>query len=212
MGLAAFGTTIFTVSLFHVGIVVEAAPVVIPLSLFFGGLVQLLAGLVEFKSGSTFGATAFCSYGAYWLGYALYVAVVSTDIPASELHTANGIFDLPWVVLTLYLTVAATRTTGVLLTLFSFTTITLVVVCIANFIDSLTLLRWGGGFGLAAAGTAWYASFAGLVNVTWGRHLIPTFPDPGSRIAHLAQNKGRANSITSSAGERSDSPTSERKG
>lgn len=64
------------------------------------------------------------------------------------------------------------------------------------------MLRAGGGTGLATAAIALYGSFAGVVNNTWGRHLIPTFPEPGRRLAHLARRKKRPHSVTSSAGER----------
>src|SRR5512133_2147807 len=69
LGLAAFAMTTFVLSVFNAKLVSRGAePVVLPLALFYGGIVQVLAGLWEFRAGNTFGALAFCSYGAFWLG------------------------------------------------------------------------------------------------------------------------------------------------
>lgn len=73
LGLAAFGLTTFVLSMYNAGVGVGyggATNVVVGLALFYGGFVQLLAGMWEFRTGNTFGATAFSSYGAFWLSYA----------------------------------------------------------------------------------------------------------------------------------------------
>src|SRR4051812_22970298 len=75
LGLAAFAATTFVLSLFNAKLVKDAnlEAVVLPLALFYGGLAQLLAGMWEFKKANTFGATAFASYGSFWLAFAAYV-------------------------------------------------------------------------------------------------------------------------------------------
>ncbi|MER6687476.1 acetate uptake transporter [Streptomyces olivaceoviridis] len=202
LGLAAFGTATFMLSFFYVGVDPDLTPAVFPLAFFFGGVVQLIAGAAEFRQGSTFGATAFCSYGAFWMAYALYGRFVVDTLPADEAHVATGLFILPWAVLTLYLTVATLRTTGALLALFTSATITFTLLALAQFVQSSAVTRVGGAFGFATAALAWYASFAGLVNSTWGRQLIPTMPDPGARLGHLGHKRARPVSLTSSIGER----------
>jgi len=68
LGLAAFAMTTFVLSVFNARLVSRGAePVVLPLALFYGGIVQVLAGMWEFRTGNTFGAVAFSSYGAFWL-------------------------------------------------------------------------------------------------------------------------------------------------
>ncbi|MFJ5221152.1 acetate uptake transporter [Streptomyces sp. NPDC088354] len=202
LGLAGFGTTTFMLSFFYVGVDPSLTPAVFPVALLFGGVIQLIAGWVEFRQGSTFGATAFSSYGAFWIAYAVYGMVVLPNLPPEQLHIANGLFNLPWAVLTLYLTIATLRITGVLLAAFTSATLTFTCFTVASFLQSTVLFIIAGGFGFATATIAWYASFAGLINNTWGRHLIPVFPDPGKRLAHLAHHKGRSHSLTSSVGER----------
>lgn len=202
LGLAAFGTTLFMLSFFSVGINDVLIPAVFPVAFFFGGLVQLVAGIVEFRHGGTFGATAFCSYGAFWIAFAFFGMVIRPTLPKDQLELADGLFNLPWAVLTLYLTVATLRSTGVLLALFTAATLTLTLFTIANFAHSVPVFRAGGVVGFVTAAIAWYASFAGLINSTWGRHLIPVFPDPGKRLARLGHRRPPIHSVTSSAGER----------
>src|SRR5437867_7161706 len=70
LGLGAFALTTFVLSMFNADLVSKAGePVVLSLALAYGGLAQLLAGLWEFRTGNTFGAVAFCSFGAFWLSY-----------------------------------------------------------------------------------------------------------------------------------------------
>src|SRR5215467_12475260 len=66
LGLSAFALTTFVLSTANAGLYTGASGVV-GLALFYGGLAQLVAGIMEFRTGNTFGATAFCSYGAFWL-------------------------------------------------------------------------------------------------------------------------------------------------
>ena len=68
LGLAAFALTTFVLSFTNPGIF-KAEPVVFGLALAYGGVAQVLAGMWEFKKGNTFGATAFTSYGAFWLSF-----------------------------------------------------------------------------------------------------------------------------------------------
>lgn len=103
----------------------------------------------------------------------------------------------------LVLTLAALRTTGVLLAAFVTTTINLSVLTAGAFVQSTALIRVGSVLGFLTAALGLYGAFAGLVNGTWGRHLIPTYPDPGKRLEPLARNKARPTSVTSSAGEQS---------
>ncbi|GGS32144.1 hypothetical protein GCM10010269_83070 [Streptomyces humidus] len=197
LGLAAFGTATFMLSFFHVGVDPALTRAVFPLAFFFGGVFQLIAGAAEFRQGSTFGGAAFCSYGAFWMAYALYGRFVAGTLPADQAYVATGLFILPWAVLTLYLTIATLRITGALLA-----TITFTLLSLAQFAQSDTAARVGGVFGFATAALAWYASFAGLIDSAWGRHFSPTMADPGARLEHLDHRRVRPVSLTSCIGER----------
>jgi succinate-acetate transporter protein len=189
LGLAGFAMTTFVLSVFNANLITDAklSAVVLPLALFYGGLAQLLAGMWEFRKGNTFGATAFSSFGAFWLAYAAYVKFVVPGLPASTAHQATGLFLLAWAVFTVYMTIAATRTTGAILAVFVTLSATFIVLCIAEFAESANTTKAGGWLGLVTAVCAWYASFAGVTNSTYRRAVVPVFPNIGE---HLGSGRG----------------------
>jgi uncharacterized protein len=97
LGLAAFAMTTFVLNVFNANIIGTLAlvGVVLPLALFYGGAVQLLAGMWEFRKNNTFGALAFSSYGAFWIAFAWYLRYVSPGLPAVRAHEATGLFSSP---------------------------------------------------------------------------------------------------------------------
>ena len=191
LGLAGFAATTFVLSAFNANrIDADLLPVVLPLALFYGGLLQVLAAMWEFRKGNTFGATAFGSYGAFWLSYAAYVRFGVGHLPPASAHQATGLFLLVWAVFTTYMCVAASRTTGALLAVFVLLAATYIALTVAEFDQSTTATKVGGWLGLVTAVAAWYASFAGVTNTTWKRPVIPVFPlsarraGPAAEVAH----------------------------
>ncbi|SHL43247.1 acetate uptake transporter [Actinacidiphila paucisporea] len=181
LGLAGFAATTFVLSSFNAHLIdADLLPVVLPLALFYGGLVQLLAGMWEFRKGNTFGATAFGSYGAFWLSYAAYVKFVAADLPAATAHQATGLFLLIWAIFTVYMAIAALRTNGALLAVFVALAATFIVLTVAEFAQSTGATKVGGWLGLLTALLAWYASFAVVTNSTWKRAVVPVFAGPRS--------------------------------
>ncbi|MFI0723331.1 acetate uptake transporter [Streptomyces sp. NPDC021224] len=176
LGLAGFAATTFVLSSFNANLIdASLEAVVLPLALFYGGLVQLLAGMWEFRKGNTFGATAFCSYGAFWLSYAGYAKFVAGGLPADTAHQATGLFLLIWAIFTVYMTVAALRTNGALLAVFVALSATFILLTVAEFAESSGITKVGGWLGLVTAVLAWYASFAVVTNSTWKRGVLPLF-------------------------------------
>ncbi len=177
LGLAAFASTTFVLSCFNANLIGAAlSAVVLPLALFYGGLSQFLAGMWEFRRGNTFGATAFASYGAFWLSYAALVKFVAPGLPAATAHQALGLYLLVWAVFTIYMTVAALKVSGAVLGVFATLSLTFLVLAIGQFANSTGLGKVGGWIGLLTALVAWYASFATVTNSTWKRDVLPTWP------------------------------------
>jgi succinate-acetate transporter protein len=180
VGLAAFAMTTFMLSIFNTNIVsATLAMSVLPLALFYGGAVQLLAGMWEFRNGNTFGALAFSSFGAIWLAYWYYVDHVAAKLPAADAHKATGSFLLSWAIFTAYMTIASLRTTAAIAAVFLALTVTFVLLMIGAFMTgsgATDLTKAGGWAGLITAALAWYASFAGVTNATFKRTMLPTWP------------------------------------
>jgi succinate-acetate transporter protein len=181
LGLAGFAMTTFVLSAFNTNVLnpsMEAA--VLPLALFYGGLGQLLAGMWEFRKGNTFGATAFSSFGAFWLAFYWLITYDAAHLaPADQAHKAVGLFLLSWAIFTAYMTVAALRVSGAVLAVFVALTITFIFLTIGNFgtgNSGKDFVHIGGWFGFLTALLAWYASFAGVTNATFAKTVMPTFP------------------------------------
>jgi succinate-acetate transporter protein len=180
VGLAAFAMTTFVLSVFNTNMLSGAlSSGVLGLALFYGGGVQLLAGMWEFRRGNTFGALAFSSFGAFWLAYWYYVDHIVGGLPAAEVHKVTGVFLLSWTIFTAYLIIASLRTTAAIAAVVMALTVTFLFLTIGAFADSETWTKVGGWAGFVTAALAWYASFAGVTNETFKRTVVPTWPLTG---------------------------------
>ena len=177
LGLAAFALTTFVLSTFNAGLVdAKGEPIVLGLALAYGGVAQLLAGMWEFRKGNTFGATAFSSYGAFWISFWAYVAFFAEKVPEANRGSAVGLYLIAWGIFTTYMWVASFRTTAAVSLVFLLLAITFFVLGIGDAGGNDTISKLGGWIGLATAVAAWYASFAGVTNFTFGRELLPVRP------------------------------------
>jgi uncharacterized protein len=146
------------------------------LALAYGGLAQLLAGMWEFTKGNTFGATAFSSFGAFWISYWLLVTFGVDAIPAAHLGSAIGLYLWAWAIFTTYMFIASLRTTSAIALVFILLAVTFIVLGIGDAGGNANITKSGGYIGLATAAAAWYASFAGVTNSTFGRTVLPVKP------------------------------------
>jgi succinate-acetate transporter protein len=177
LGLAAFALTTFVLSMYNSGILdARGEAVVFGLALAYGGLAQLLAGMWEFRTGNTFGAVAFTSYGAFWLSFFALVEFFVKDIPAADAGHAIGLYLIAWGIFTTYMFIASLRTTAAIALVFLLLAATFVVLGIGNAGGHENIVKIGGWLGLATAAAAWYASFAAVTNHTFGRTVLPTKP------------------------------------
>lgn len=152
LGLCGFALTTFVLSCYNAGIfgVSLSTPpnVVVGLALFYGGTAQLLAGMWEFKTGNTFGATAFSSYGAFWLAWAV-IQIPGFGVKEAYLDSgferdfipAVAIFLLGWTIFTFMMWLGTLKANFMLSSLFFNLTITFMLLTIADFRASHTFKR-----------------------------------------------------------------------
>jgi uncharacterized protein len=177
LGLAAFALTTFVLSMFNSGLVGSGGePIVFGLALAYGGLAQLLAGMWEFRTGNTFGAVAFTSYGAFWISFWAFVQFFEKDVPKADAGHAVGLFLIAWGIFTAYMLIASLRTTAAVAIVFALLTLTFLALGIGNAGAHTGIVKLGGWLGLATAAAAWYASFAAVTNSTFGRTVMPVGP------------------------------------
>src|ERR1700733_4822017 len=178
LGLAGFAGTTFVLSFVNAGLVGDKAsvgggllPLIATLALAYGGIAQLLAGIWEFRTGNTFGAVAFCSYGTFWISFFFIVQSVASNAPA-EVFSGLGLYLWMWGIFTAYMFIASLRTTGAVALVFLLLAITFIVLGLGNSALAGTLhvtngtIKLGGYIGIVTAIAAWYASFASVLNAT----------------------------------------------
>jgi succinate-acetate transporter protein len=159
LGLSAFALTTFVLSSANAGLISGAGAdkIVIGLALFYGGAVQVLAGMWEFRTGNTFGATAFSSYGAFWLalGFTIWQGLVPST-------TALGFFLLGWTIFTLLLFFGTLRINMALVVVFALLFLTFLALTIGFLGAGAGLIQIGGWLGILTALAAWYTALAGI--------------------------------------------------
>ena len=179
LGLAAFALTTFLLSASNAGWMTGASGLAwLGYAFAYGGLAQLLAGMWEFRNRNVFGATAFSSYGGFWIGLGLYFMLVGRDL-LSHLVTASAFSkDVGWILLAFaifntYMLIWSTQVNAAVFAVFLTLEITEIILFIGNFSGSSGTVKFGGYVGILTAICAWYASAAGVANGMGGRLRVP---------------------------------------
>lgn len=175
LGLMGFGLTTVLLSATNAGLLpAHAEQVVLPLAMAFGGTAQIIAGIMEYGVGNTFGMTAFIAYGAFWWWFGLLVFLASNKLlDLSGADPAIGLTLILWGVFTFGLWISTFRHTRVLFLIFLTLWIAFFLLGFGAMLGSAQLHAWGGWVGLVCGAMAMYASFAAVTNATMGREIIP---------------------------------------
>ncbi len=181
LGLSAFALTTFVLSSINAGwFPAGATNIIVGITLFYGGIAQLLAGMWEFKTGNTFGATAFTSYGAFWLSFgAIFVpgfGILDALVKANALHSALGVYLLGWTIFTAIMFLGTLRSNVALIAVFAFLTLTFLSLTIGELAGATTFGTLGGWLGVITAILAWYTGLAGLLSSSKSAFSLPVGP------------------------------------
>ena len=182
LGLAGFGLTTVVLSLVNVGwIPASAESAVVPLAFAYGGLAQIIAGILEYSNGNTFGLTAFTSYGLFWLWFAFLNWTAKAGWIAPPTPTGVGVTLLMWGVFTLYMWVATFRSNRGVWSVFLLLWITFFLLAIGALGGGDTWRTLGGLIGLITGLDALYVSFAEVTNAAHGRTVVSFLMKPVSK-------------------------------
>jgi len=172
LGLGAFALTTFVLSAHAAG----WAPDVIwvGLALFYGGMAQFLAGMWEFKNRNTFGATAFSTYGGFWLALGSFALLdLFGKVPSAvNVAQAQGWFLLAFAIFNTYMLIASLRVNLAVFGVFLTLEITEILLFIGFFGGNTSIIHLGGIMGVITAIVAWYTSFAGVINSMSPRPIL----------------------------------------
>ncbi len=183
LGLAAFALTTFLLSAKNAGWT-DGGNAWLGFAFAYGGLAQLLAGMWEFRNRNVFGATAFSTYGAFWIGLGLYVLLVEGGSP-------NALNDLGWILLAFaifntYMLLWSTRLNVAVFLVFLTLEATEIVLAIGFLSTTDVIVKAGGVVGVITAIVAWYTSAAGVVNGMAGHAVLKVGPPLWKEPAQVA--------------------------
>jgi succinate-acetate transporter protein len=190
LGLSAFALTTFVLSASNAQFIFGTPPpgtgaIVIGLAIFYGGIVQLVAGIQEFRNNNTFGATAFCSYGGFWLALGftlmpLFGGKNLVDLIGTDAAKGVGVFLLGWTIFTGLMFLGTLRSNLALIGVFFFLFLAFLALTIGWLAGSpgpnLTWINIGGWIGIITALVAWYTAVAGVLASTKSAFQLPVFP------------------------------------
>jgi len=175
LGLAAFALTTFLLSAFNAGFTKGLGAEWVAFALGYGGLVQLLAGMWEFKNRNVFGATAFATYGGFWIGLGIYALTFLAN-PKTNLLNDLGWILLAFAIFNTYMLIWSSQVNGAVFGVFLTLEITEIVLAIGAFSGDAPgagATKVGAILGIITALVAWYASAAGVIAGMKGRPVLP---------------------------------------
>jgi succinate-acetate transporter protein len=178
LGLGAFALTTFLLSA-HNAFGGGTVPLVafLGFGLFYGGLAQFAAGMLEFRNKNVFGATAFSTYGAFWMGLsALVILVLQGKVVAADVAPSLAWILLAFAIFNTYMLIWASRVNLAVFAVFLTLEVTEILLSVGNFNHDAAgtgLVAVGGYMGLVTAAVAWYTSAAGVVNGMSSHPVLP---------------------------------------
>jgi uncharacterized protein len=184
LGLAAFAVTTFMLSTINAKLMpAPITPVVFGVALMFGGLAQLIAGVIQFRIGNAFTGVLFSTFGAFWLSlYAIAEFFLKDIAGPTPLATATlqgqaiGLFLFGFGAFTVWILLAAFRTNIMVVLALAGLAATLFVLGAGNYNGNGLTVETGGYMGLVVAALAAYIGLAELCEITYKRTVLPLFP------------------------------------
>lgn len=172
LGLFGFGMTTVLLNLHNAGIF-EMNSMILAMGIFYGGLAQIIAGILESKKNNSFGMTAFISYGFFWLTLVGLIVMPKLGwIPAAS-STAMIAYLIMWGIFTLLLFIGTFRISRALQVVFGTLVILFFLLAAGDATGNASLKTFTGYEGIVCGGSAIYTGIASLLNEVYGRAVLP---------------------------------------
>jgi succinate-acetate transporter protein len=175
LGLVAFGMTTVLLNLANAGIFTLGS-MILAMGIFYGGIAQVIAGILEWKKGNTFGATAFTSYGLFWLS--LVALLVMPKIGWWDKTDGGGMiaYFIMWGIFTLVLFVGTLKLNRALQVVFGTLTLLFFLLAITDITGNAVVGMIAGYEGIICGFSAIYAGLAQVLNEVYGKVVWPIGP------------------------------------
>jgi len=172
LGLTAFGITTVLLNLHNAGFF-ELGSMILAMGIFYGGIAQVIAGIMEWKKNNTFGMTAFLSYGLFWLSLVALIVLPKMGLADATSTGAMAAYLLMWGLFTAVMFVGTLRANKALQFVFGSLTILFVLLALGELTGSGTITMIAGYEGLICGFSAIYAGLAQVLNEMYKKTVAP---------------------------------------
>lgn len=167
-----FGMTTILLNIHNAGFFPMDA-MILGMGIFFGGMAQVIAGMMEFKKNNTFGTTAFTSYGFFWLALVALNVMPAVGLGAAPSSLSMAAFLFMWGLFTFFMFIATLRISKALQVVFGTLAILFFLLAAGNFTGSTAILTFAGYEGILCGFTAIYAAMGQVINESYGKEIMP---------------------------------------
>ena len=174
LGLMGFGMTTVLLNLVNADLLgADALGMILPMGIFYGGLAQIIAGLLEARQGNTFGATAFTSYGLFWLSFVALHLLPALGLSDAASPTAIAAYLIMWGIFTGFMSIATLKANTALQVVFVSLTILFFILAVADLTGAGSIKILGGYEGIFCGFSAIYLAMAEILNESFNRTVLP---------------------------------------
>ncbi len=175
LGLMGFGMTTVLLNIHNAGIY-GLGSMILAMGIFYGGLAQILAGIMEWKKGNTFGTTAFTSYGLFWLSLVALIVLPKMGWGAAPEKSAMVAYLVMWGLFTAVLFVGTLKLNGALQFVFASLAVLFFLLALGDYTDNATIKLIAGYEGIICGLSAIYTALAQVLNEVYGKTVLPIWP------------------------------------
>ena len=172
LGLMGFGMTTILLNIHNAGFF-SVTTAIVAMGIFYGGLAQVIAGILEFRKGNTFGTTAFTSYGFFWIALVGIWYLPTSSATVNTDATFLGIFLALWGIFTAFMFIGTLKANRVLQFVFASLTVLFALLAIGNISGNHDIIHIAGFEGIICGASAIYLAMAEVLNEQYGRTILP---------------------------------------
>ena len=175
LGLLGFGMTTVLLNIHNAGFIPLSA-MILAMGIFYGGLAQVLVGIMEWKKNNTFGTTAFTSYGFFWLSLVGLIVMPKLGLAEAASGQAMAAYLFMWGLFTFVMYIGTLRISKALQFVFGSLTILFLLLAIGDFTGSEGIKVVAGYEGIVCGFSAIYTGLAQVLNEVYGKTVMPLGP------------------------------------
>jgi succinate-acetate transporter protein len=172
LGLLAFGMTTVLLNLHNAGFY-EMNSMILAMGIFYGGLAQIVAGILESKKNNSFGMTAFLSYGFFWLTLVALILLPKWDLIAAPSVNGMVAYLIMWGIFTGLLFIGTLRINKALQFVFATLTLLFFLLALGDITENVAIKTFTGFEGIICGASAIYTGVATLMNEVYGKVIMP---------------------------------------